>query len=230
MNAKSRNSQRKWRYSRPARPAWLEAVLAVIIAVAAHIVFFGVFQYKEPGSGGIRQGAMVTLYNLNTLSSTEREQALKWIERHDPKLAVRGDSPAGFSSFLPKEKKRKVTVEQFKAVIDLPEKKQITYKAFKTAQAAMPGIPETSDVSGKYLQKTAVLDSMGGKVDVDMSKITPIAAGTSMFVIRGKGDYKRVETLKSCAAEQDARAAEILLDAGFDENEHLTVIWLKGEK
>ena len=230
MNVRSRNNQRKWRYSRSKGAAWKDAVLAVVIALSAHAVFFGVFKYKEPESAVVRQKSMVTLFNLNTLSEKEREQSLKWLELHDPKLAVRGDSSIGFSSFLPGTRQRMLTVNEFNDGHELPEKFKISYKPAVSGKAAMPGIPATEFSGAGYASGAAVLDSRGKRVELDMSKIPVSVSGTSRFVIRGKGMYRRVDTIRSCAVEQDALAANILLDSDFKENEHITVVWLKGEK
>ena len=230
MNVRSRNYQRKWRYSQSKGTAWKDAVLALVIALLAHGVFFGLFKYKEPGSVSVRQKSMVTLYNLNTLSSEDRAQALKWIELHDPKLAVRGDSPVGFSSFIPPARRKFFSVKEGNAGFELPEKQPISYKPVAFPKAGMPGIPEAEITGVSYTGNAAVLDSRGKTVDIDMSAIAVSAAGTSCFVIRGQGMYRRVETIKSTAAEQDALAANILLSADFKENERITVIWLKEKK
>ena len=221
---------RKWRFSRRKSPAWLDMVLAVVIAVIAHAVFFGIFKYKEPDAGSTRQGAMVTFYNLNTLPKSERENELDWLRRHDPKLVVKGDSPIGFSSFLPPEKSRKVTVREFRDGLELPEKKKITYKPFVSGKAVMPEIPAGVSPAAERKAKAVVLDSRGRKININMSKIVIESSGTSRFVVRGRNPYQRVDILKKSSDRQDNLASEILLNSGLPENEHITVIWLKGEK
>lgn len=230
MDPKSRNYMRKWRYSRRKSPVWLDMVLAVVIAITAHAVFFGIFKYKEPDTGSVRQGAMVTFYNLNGLSEREKTNELDWLNRHDPKLAVRGDSPIGFSSFLPEEKSRKITVSEFRDGLELPEKKKIIYKPLAAGKAVMPEIPAGAGQIAEYKANAVVLDSLGRKIDLDMSKIAVENAGTSRFVVRGRKPYQRVDILQSCSIKQDIIASERLLDTDLPENEHITVIWLKGAR
>ena len=226
MNVKSRNYQRKWRYSRSKNPAW-EAVLALVVAVAAHILFFGVFKYKEQQSIPQKQGSRITLFNLSSLSERERTQSEKWLKLHDPKLAVRGDSPIGF---VPETKNRRISVKEFYAQPDLPQVKLAKYVPIKTRKAEIRTIPEVSVPQKKNVSGAVVLDGRGRVISVDLGSIKSAAAGTSCFAVRGKGLLKRIEIIQSCAAKQDELAANILLNADLKENEKITVVWMGDAK
>lgn len=225
MNVKSRNLKRKWRYSRSRNPLWLDSLAALLIAAAAHALFFGVFKYEEQNVETAPQSSQITICNLASLPKDMQERSLKWLEMHDPKLAVRGDSHIGFSSFAPELKNKKVPLKEFKIQFDLPEVKAVRYRSGRKKNAQMNSIPDVPVLAEHSRAGSIVLNSKGEEISVDLGGIKPVSAGVSTFAVRGKGLLKRVEIIKSSAKVQDELAANILLHADIRENENITVIW-----
>ena len=230
MNVKSRNYQRKWRYSRSRTPYWLQFLLALAAAALVHAVFFGVFTCKEQQLQQHEQKSKITLFNLGSLSENKGKHSAKWLQMHDPKLAVRGDSPIGFSSFVSEVKDRKITVREFKVPLDLPQAKPIKYIPRQVKSAAVPEIFELPVEIKKSIVKSQVIGENGKVLALDLGKIKVDAAGTSRFVLRGKGLLRRVEIIESCSAKQDSLAAGIIQNSNLPDGAEVAVVWVKEQK
>lgn len=224
MDSLSSKYRRKWRFRRGKYTALTDVALAAAVVAAVHFVLFTVFKYKEPEKSIVSKNSTVTFYRADSESENS------WLKIHDPKLAVRGDSAKGFCSFMPAKEPRKITAANFNDGIDMPEIKQVINKPLKTVKAALPVIPKAQMPEKEYSRKVVVMDAAGNLLDIDMSKITPEKFGTSRFVLRGKGAFRRVETVQSCASLQDHLAANILIETGLPENEHITVVWREVKK
>lgn len=230
MNVKSRNYQRKWRYRKQLLPGWAEVLLALAVAVAAHLLFFGVFKYKDTAETETPGSSKVTLLNLPSLPEKQQEAMGKWVIWHDPKLAVRGDSPVGFTSFVPPKKRTEISVAEVKPRLDLPELTHKKYEEIKFPAVKVTGVPAVETPAAPLKTAPVVLDERGREMAVEIPEIKDPTPGESRYLLRKKGEFQVVEILKPIGKAQDRVAIQALLDAGIGGNRTITVIWMEQKK
>lgn len=229
MNVKA-PVRRKWRFARPQTPAWMDTLCAVLIAVAAHLLFFGVFNYDKPAGEGRKSDPHLTLCNISGMAEKEQKRALKWLSLHDPGLSVRGDSPVGFSSYLPQGKRRRITVEEFRPAMEIPAAPVLKYAPLgkrKIEEDSFPGVLPEREIA---VDRVKVFDMRGKELALSLEMTDEYVSGSNVFAIRGKGDFRRVEVLKQLSPAQDQLAAKALLESDISGEERITVLWQRGEK
>lgn len=229
MNVKA-PVRRRWRFAKPQTPAWVETLLAVSAAVAAHLLFFGVFNYSTPENTSRKASSRLTLYNISGMPDDVKKEAVKWLGLHDPSLAVRGDSRIGFSSYLPEEKRRRIRVEEFRPQMDIPAVSELKYRPIKKTSVAGASLPVWIPDPQKAIDRIKAYDQRGRGVDLKLDMPDDFQSGTGVFAVRGSGDFRRVEVLKSLNPVQDRLAVKALLETALSDGERITVLWLRGEK
>lgn len=229
MNIKTPVS-RKWRFAKPKTPVWMDTVCAVLIAVAAHLLFFGVFNYDMPAGEGRKTGSHLTLCNISGMPQEAQKNALKWISIHDPGLSVRGDSPVGFSSYLPQGKRRSIAVGEFRPAMDLPQVSELKYTPLKKKEIERDPMPDWIPAKQQALKKVKVLDMRGKAFELPLDIPADYIPGSNEFAVRGEGDFRRIEVLKPLSALQDQLVVNALLKSDAADGERVTVLWMRGEK
>ena len=222
--------KRKWRFRRDASADRRDVILSLLIAAAAHLLFFSVFRYREPEEKVHNSGSRATLYNISNMQTEQQTRTLKWLNMHDPKMTVRGDSPAGFSAMIPKDKRRRITVSEFKPKMDMPQAYEVKYTPVAHKPASVEKLPEIAALPAVRRSGTEAINSSGKTLNIDFSRIRSFVPGSSTYFIRGSGLLRRVEIIRGTAPEQDELASQILLDSDLEENEKVTVIWMGEEK
>ena len=208
----------------------MDTVCAVLIAVAAHLLFFGVFNYDMPVGEGRKTGSHLTLCNISGMPQEAQANAMKWISIHDPGLSVRGDSPIGFSSYLPQGKRCSIAVEEFRPAMDLPQAAELKYTPLQKKQIERDSIPDWVPDKQQALKRVKALNTHGKVFDLQLDVPADYLQGSNEFAVRGEGDFRRIEVLKPLSAFQDQLVVNALLKSGVADGERVTVLWLRGEK
>ena len=228
MNLRRVNVKRKWKFSRRKLfSARLDFPLALIAAVAVHLLFFGVFKYREPGSGTDSHRAKVTFYNINSLPETKKSAAVKWLTNHDPKLAVRGDSAIGFASYVPHTAVSTISIREFGAEITLPQITQNSYKAIKSSPLPQTNMPLPVPDVRTDARESVVIDGNGRRINLNIP-VSGIQRGKTVISLKGSGYYRHAQILEACSPSQDVAAAAAIADSDLESGKIYTVIW--GEK
>ena len=227
MNTRS-SIKRKWRFSRTSSTYWQELSVALLTAAVVHLLFFAVFKYRESEASELSKGSKITLYNVTAMEKNQRSRTVKWLQMHDPKLAVRGDSPFGFAGLMPKEKRRTITVSEFKPELDIPEAAELKYVPSAVRAAELKDFPQVSLLKTPGKGETVVLDPRGKRAGFDLSRIKAAVPGTGVYRLSGEGLLRRVEVVKTTAPEQDRLFSQLLLDTDISSSGEFTVIWAGG--
>ena len=227
-----RRTPRRWRFNRRKLfPAWMDIPLAVAAAVAFHLLFFGVFQSREPENSSGNARTNVTLLNISSLSAEKQNAAVKWLVHHDPKLALRGDSAVGFSSFLPASKQKDINIKESKVNTALPQVKIKEYSAMKHTPSDSRNMPLPSfSVEQKELPgNSIVVDNSGKRLKLDIPGRN-FQPGVTVIALKGSGYYRYAEILEPCSQLQDNAAANAIVDSGLESGRIYTIIWKGGRK
>jgi hypothetical protein len=145
-------------------------------------------------------------------------------------LSVRGDSPIGFSSYLPQEKRRRVSVEEFRPAMDVPAVPQLQYKPGEKKQVSENSFPSPLPSKQRVSDRVKALDMRGRELALHLDMPDTFVSGRNVFAIRGKGDFRRIEVLVPLAPLQDKLAVKALLESDLSDGERVTVLWMRGEK
>jgi len=224
-------------------PSWA----ALLIALAAQMLFWLLLGYREPESGEIptaRRG--VSLLSRRAFSGEAADRRFRlWMERHDPANFLRSGAPGGFSSLLPSAETERLSVEQRKApavpvLFDLS-----AAEPHRTAAAAsggrrpapllLPPAPVRAAAVRAAAGRPRILRADGSEMDFALSRRSlPEYAGSpreTLLAVIGALPCRRIELFRSCGiAELDRLAlAETTRHlALLDEGELLTVEWPTG--
>ena len=229
MNVKA-PLRRRWRFAKPQTPAWVDTLLAVSAAVAAHLLFFGVFDCTTPENTSRKASSTLTLYNISGMPGDVKREAVKWLGLHDPALAVRGDSPIGFASSLPGEKRRRIKVEEFRPQMDVPAVRELKYQQVKRRSVDSGKLPVWVPEAKSAVSRLKAYDQRGREIGLALDMPEEFQPGNNVFAVRGSGDLRRIEILKSLNPDQDQLAVNALLKKELPDGERITVLWLRGEK
>ena len=194
----------------------------MLTAAVVHLLFFAVFKYRESEASELSKGSKITLYNVTAMEKNQRSRTVKWL------LAVRGDSPFGFAGLMPKEKRRTITVSEFKPELDIPEAAELKYVPSAVRAAELKDFPQVSLLKTAGKGETVVLDPRGKRAGFDLSRIKAAVPGTGVYRLSGEGLLRRGEGVKSTAPEQDRLFSQLLLDTDISSSGEFTVIWAGG--
>ena len=222
--------RRRWRFAKPQTPAWVDTLVAVSAAVAAHLLFFGVFSYETPENESRKTGSSLTLYNISGMPDDVKKEAVKWLSLHDPGLSVRGDSPIGFSAYLPENRERRIKVGEFRPKMDVPAVAELKYKPVKKHNVNKESLPVWIPDLRSAVNRVSAYDKSGRTLKINLAVPEDFQAGRNTFAVRGSGDFRRIEVLESLNAKQDMLAVRALQATDAGDGERITFVWMRGEK
>lgn len=220
---------RKWRFTRPAVSPFETAVLALVIALAAHAVLL-LPDYRTPGEDRAASTSGVQMLNLSALTREKQSEFRNWISIHDPAQVARSDSRSGYTAVLKKEKQVNVHIKPYR-MAEVGDPVEVTaFSTVPTGGSPAKSVPEpVVKTAPERTARVAVIFDGTGKKIAEIPGNIPDTLGSDVPTVVTLTEFGRVAGVtltRSCGSrELDLMALNAAAKMNVKRNAVLTVLW-----